>query len=69
MEREEFAKLMGDVYSNAMVNMALMFGHELGVFDVLFSTDEPVSLHLIADKANLKERYIVCHGIWTRYVL
>ena len=57
MEKEEFVKFMESVYCGAMVNACLTFGHELGIFDVLFNAEEPVSLQFIAETKNLKERY------------
>ena len=56
MEKADFVKLMEGVHCAAMVNACLSFGHELGVFDVLLSAEEPVSLQFIADSKNLKER-------------
>ena len=57
MEKEEFVKFMENIYCGAMMNVCLTFGHELGIFDVLFDATEPVSLQAIADRKNLKERY------------
>lgn len=57
MEKEELDQFIADVNFKSIVNLSLMVGHKLGLFDVLCETDQPMSAQEIADKAKLKERY------------
>ena len=71
MEKEEFDQFIADVNFKSIVNLSLMVGHKLGLFDVLCETDQPMSVREIADKAKLKERYVrstdilKVKGVWT----
>lgn len=57
MEREDFSEFLSDVDRYSIFSLSLMLGHNLGLFDVLCNTDQPLSLQEIAERTKLKERY------------
>ena len=56
MDKKEFSKFIFDIYSHGALNLSISIGHDLGLFNEFFGTDEPLSVHSIANKLDLKER-------------
>ena len=56
MDKKDFSKYIFDIYNQGALILSISIGHELGLFKVFFGTDEPLSVHDIANKLDLKER-------------
>ena len=58
MDKKDFSKYIFDIYNQGALILSISIGHDLGLFKVFFGTDEPLSEHDIANKLDLKERYV-----------
>ena len=56
MDKKDFSKFIFDIYSHGALNLSISIGHDLGLFNEFFGTDEPLSVLNIAQKLDLKER-------------
>ena len=56
MDKKDFSKYIFDIYNQGALILSISIGHELGLFKIFFGTDEPLSVHDIAIKLDLKER-------------
>ena len=56
MDKDEYKKKVSDYFSASCVQMTLQLAKEVGILEILFSTDQPLTSVQIAEKGKLKER-------------
>ncbi|KAL5016414.1 hypothetical protein ScPMuIL_006003 [Solemya velum] len=58
MEAPAFEIYMNDVIGNGFLALSVCIGTEMGLYDEMCSLEAPATVQQIADKTNLKERYV-----------
>ena len=61
MDSKQFGEHMWQLTTSGFTLVSVIFGNELGLFDIMQNAGEPMTSLEIAEKVGVKERYTLCY--------